>query len=129
MLQRSLLTVALLLHWPLAAGEDIMAMHPGSVNEIGMGMTVAPRRRVTSEDPPPPPAPLQKNMVRLQLPAPPQPAERRLRIVDASRNSHDGSLNFEYQDAPVGVGSMEIPGLVSPEMLAMDKFNGDAARP
>ena len=119
-------TLLALVSTHVMAGEDVMPMHPGrGYNEVGIGVAVAPIRRATSEDPPPasrqPDRPLHHNKVTLKLPAPQNQGERRLRIVDV--NNVDGVLDFDLEGAPLLDNNMDIPGLVSPEMLAMDKFN------
>lgn len=116
------------------AGETYMPMHPGggAYNEVGPALTVAPTRRATSEDPPAQPQErpvLHKNMVRLKIPAPQAQGERRLRIVDAREDGPDGRLSFDLAAAPVMDNALEIPGLVTPEYLAMDKQNRMDAAP
>lgn len=109
------------------AVEEIMPMHPGApYNEVGLGIAVAPIRRATSEDAParrPRPEQLHRNKVTLKIPAPAVPNERRLRMVEARVNSTDGSIDFDLDNAPLLSRSAEIPGMVEPEYLAMDKFN------
>ena len=110
------------------AGEEHMPMHPGGAyREVGIGAVAAPIRRATSEDAPPPSRrperPLHTNKVTLKLPANHFQGESRLRIVDVNDDNPDGILDFDLEGAPLLDNNLDIPGLVSPEVLAMDKYN------
>lgn len=113
---------------PALAVEEIMPMHPGAAfNEVGIGVAVAPIRRATSEDAPAASLSqnqqLHRNKVTLKIPAPAAQGERRLRMVEAKVSSVDGTLDFDFKNAPLIGQNVEIPGLIAPEYLAMDKFN------
>lgn len=122
------------------AGEEYMPMHPGpararAVSETA-GVSAGPLRRHSSTDTPierrTQRAPLHKNAVTLQLPslgAGASQTESRPVMVNAYSNASDGTLNF----SSVGPDSLEIrsdiPGLVVPEVLAMDKYNFASPEP
>lgn len=87
-------------------------------------------RTLTSNDPAPERRErpqLHRNMVTLQLPSLGGKAEGRPLIVDAQKSGLDGSLNFDTvrPAAPVQPANefADIPGLVVPEVLAMEKYN------
>lgn len=119
------------------SGEEYMPMHPGSnkayarYNEVGMGMVAGPIRRATSEDQPrdrEDERPLRRNTVKLKIPPAQTQGSGRLRMVQAKINEEDGTLDFDLENATAVSHNLDIPGLVSPEYLAMDRLNTSAAR-
>lgn len=125
----SILLVLLALAWAEShAVEELMPMHPGApFNEVGIGASAAPIRRATSEDEaaqrPARSQPLRKNLVTLKIPPPQSQGEGRLRMVEARVDARDGTLEFDLAGAPLADRNMEIPGMVEPESLAMNKCN------
>lgn len=109
----------------LPAGEELMPLHPGAYTEVGSGASVGSTRRVTSESgrPEPPRQPLRRNMVTLKLPSLGAKGESRLRLVEA-RDAADGSLEFDMEKSTAipDYSRSEIPGLVAPELLALDQY-------
>ena len=120
------------------AGEDIMPMMGGDYHsEILEPRMVGPTRRATSADSAPTGAPvappkLHRNMVTLKLPSLGVKGESRLRLVDIEEQGQDGSISFVPAESPMRLGEAEIPGLVVPEILAIDKYrlhDPDPVRP
>ncbi len=104
---------------PLPAGEEYLPMHPGARSEIGPGVVAGPLQRASSaESPGRPERPLHKNMVRLTLPSLGPRPEAKPRLVQVGV---DGSLDFSAAALPTD--ETGIPGLVPPELLAVDQYN------
>lgn len=121
------LTLAFAVSSMAAAVEEYMPMHPGAVSETA-GVRAAPLRRLSSAESQATHrmqrAPLHRNMVTLQLPSL-GTTEARPRMVDAHKSGIDGSLDFSpaRPASPAAVDDgPDIPGLIVPEILAMDQY-------
>ncbi len=95
---------------PVWAGEDIMPMHPGASYQSPAQTPRHTAARQASQ--------LHVNQVRLRLPSS-GPADGRMRMVEVNATRPDGSLDFTNARL-VETDNMGIPGLISPETLAMD---------
>lgn len=101
------------------AMEEYMLMAPGAVAEVDSDPAMVSRHVSTQRSTPPPMMPqVRYNQVRLSLPAPEQ---ARLRVMDAGAGP-DGSLGFS-EPAAFFDPDMGIPGVFTPEMLAVDQHN------
>lgn len=109
---------------PSAAGEEYMPMHPGARSETGPAVIASPLQRASSADGGKAVQPLQRNVVRLTLPSLGPRPEARPRLVQAGP---DGTLDFSSA-RPISPEELSpdqtgIPGLVPPELLAVDQYN------
>ncbi len=106
------------------AGEEFMPAQPGAYSEIGPedssqvrrtapGQRLAmPARRVSHQNP-----------VRLKLPSLGPPVESRMQMLEVAESSPGGSLNFSEARPAAPDSFIGIPGMVSPEQLALDMYN------
>lgn len=102
--RRPILAVAILAVAAHAvAGEEHMPLAgPGSmIYEIDPMESGAPMQRISSGEPTQARPRLQKNVVKLAIPAPLPDGEPRLRLVEAKTNESDGTLTFDLTNAPV----------------------------
>ena len=112
-----------LIAFPAAAGEEYQPLHPGAEETRESGW----RRAVSGETSTPAYDDRRINVVRLKLPALPR-EESRVRLVNAGETP-GGGLDFspirpdpELRARP---DDEAIPGLVTPEQLALDQYNSD----
>lgn len=123
----ALVGMALLGHGAVWAGEELMPMRGNAYSEVSSAKTVGAVRKTTSLDADanrknPAGPQTQRNMVRVTLPSLGAKSESPPRLIEMDGHNLDGSLNFSLvRPAPV-VSDSGIPGLVMPEILALDKY-------
>ena len=99
------------------AGEEYMPLYGGpGYGEVRPGAGAPATARQSRE-------PLRVNKVTLKLPSLGGKSESRLLLVDAHENGLDGSLNFSSARPAALTMQDPIPGMVAPEVLAMEKVN------
>lgn len=110
--------------FPAHAGEDLSPTVPGvwGITETGPATGASPLRRVTSTDTRPEPRETGgKTQVKLTLPSGGVQTVPRYRIVDSTVDGPDGSLKFDIANGVVPEIA-DIPGVFTPDLLAMDLF-------
>ncbi|MDR1521238.1 MAG: hypothetical protein LBU23_14000 [Planctomycetota bacterium] len=118
--ERTLAVIAaLLLVAASPAGEEYMPLNPGWQRATSLDAGSAP------------PAP-QKNVVRLKIPGVKPAGESRARLVETAAYD-DGRLDFSQArlETPelAGLADAAIPGLVTPEQLAVDHYRAQGRTP
>ncbi|MDR1534398.1 MAG: hypothetical protein LBU64_04785 [Planctomycetota bacterium] len=102
------------------AGEEYLPLHPGEANPGWRRTTSLDYGKINAGETP------RQNLVRLKLPASAPPREQRSRLINVAANP-DGSLDFNplRLESPIGDPSINsvIPGLITPEELALDQYN------
>lgn len=121
-----LLGLALLGGTAARAGEELMPMRGNAYSEVSSA-AVGAIRKATSLD-----APgdrrgqavpqTQRNMVRVTLPSLGAKSEAPPRLIEMDSHNLDGSLNFSLVRPAPNLSDSGIPGLVMPEILAIDKY-------